>query len=335
MSDIERRDFFKLAAILGSAAGVNYLTHRWSYIHNLIRLENPQFLETIPSESVLFGLSPDGNNTQVARETARKLNTHLGVINYFSGLHSDIENQEIRKSIILNASEGVISMLSWECTAVIFQSDDTFHLLARSFKDYKTKFLFRPCYEMNGKWSPVGPSHMDADQFQKCWRKMRRIFWSEHADNVDFVFSPNVTIDAAPIEPYFPGNSYVNIVSLDVYDKHNAFSLPITYSADAMLGPDIASLQKLAPNKPFILSEVNAIDNPDWVYDAISVAIRAGARAVIPFAWNKAGAGTGEIDWRVDTNRQLAEILSVKVRDSCFVQNPRTFDENFSILRRV
>src|SRR5690606_5782487 len=77
----------------------------------------------------------------------------------------------------------------------------------------------RPFPEMNGDW--VGWNG-DPKTFRKAWRRMVSIFERRGADNVRWVFSPNVTdaprTAANRFELYYPGAAYVDVLALDGYN---------------------------------------------------------------------------------------------------------------------
>lgn len=77
----------------------------------------------------------------------------------------------------------------------------------------------RPFPEMNGDWVSWNG---DPATFRRAWRRMAAIFAGAGADNVRWVFSPNVTDDPRTpenrFELYYPGAAYVDVLALDGYN---------------------------------------------------------------------------------------------------------------------
>jgi len=74
-------------------------------------------------------------------------------------------------------------------------------------------------YEMNGDWFPWGNK---PGEFISAWLHTRLIFKNAGANNVQWVFSPNVLWADRAFErdllPYYPGDSAVDIVGIDGYN---------------------------------------------------------------------------------------------------------------------
>ncbi|MFW6254740.1 MAG: glycoside hydrolase family 26 protein [Chitinivibrionales bacterium] len=102
--------------------------------------------------------------------------------------------------------------------------DGYFRQFARDARSVRRDIYYRFGYEMNGGWFPWGRK---PEAFVAAWRRVHRIFQEEKADNVKWVFSPNVlwgkhTLDEH-IHAYYPGNRYVDIVGLDGYNFGDDF----------------------------------------------------------------------------------------------------------------
>jgi hypothetical protein len=92
---------------------------------------------------------------------------------------------------------------------------------AKEAVKFKRPFFIRLAHEMNGTWSPWGAvnGNTPAD-YVAMWRHVVSIFRQEGADNVRWVWSPNVygVNSVAPFQAYYPGNRWVDFVGLDGYN---------------------------------------------------------------------------------------------------------------------
>jgi mannan endo-1,4-beta-mannosidase len=74
--------------------------------------------------------------------------------------------------------------------------------------------FWRPLHEMNGDWFWWGGQ--EPDDFIALWQTMFTYFTETRAlHNLIWVYSPNAHFDH--VEATYPGNDYVDVVSLDVY----------------------------------------------------------------------------------------------------------------------
>lgn len=135
-------------------------------------------------------------------------------------------------------------------------------------RDAGVPVLWRPYHEMNGGWFwwGAGPNDEELDArgaiYRRLWVNMYERFTNvHHLDNLLWVFSvagPDGEW-AAPLEPFYPGAEYVDVVALDTYDPGFPMS---SYEA----------VTAVAGDKPVALSEVGSLPDPDalgqprWAY---------------------------------------------------------------------
>lgn len=98
--------------------------------------------------------------------------------------------------------------------------DKYFRTFARRAKKAKVPIYYRFGYEMNGDWFPWCER---PEEFVKAWQHVWTIFQKEKVTNISWVFSPSILWDynnksIHSIEPYYPGDAYVDIVALDGYN---------------------------------------------------------------------------------------------------------------------
>ncbi len=88
-------------------------------------------------------------------------------------------------------------------------------------KDKNIPVIWRPLHEAGGRWFWWG---MDAEACKQLWKVMYKRFKDAGLNNLIWVFTPA----AGWAEPYskgfdwYPGDEYVDIVGMDVYNQSNA-----------------------------------------------------------------------------------------------------------------
>jgi mannan endo-1,4-beta-mannosidase len=121
--------------------------------------------------------------------------------------------------------------------------------------------LFRPYHEMNGNWFWWG-GHPGQNGTAALYRQIYdRYVHLHHLNNLIWVWNVNApSVNAGPVDQYFPGSNYADIVSMDIY---GAFEKADYDSMIALAGP----------GKPIALAEVGAMpslkilaEQPRWTY---------------------------------------------------------------------
>ena len=80
--------------------------------------------------------------------------------------------------------------------------------------------MLRFAHEMNllsSDWGP-GKEGNTASSYVDAWRHIVTIFRQEGADNVKWVWAPNVDYGGRPFTQFFPGDEWVDYVALDGYN---------------------------------------------------------------------------------------------------------------------
>lgn len=90
-------------------------------------------------------------------------------------------------------------------------------------KGVKIPVIFRPWHEMSGGWFWWGKASCTSDEYRRLFILTHDKLENEHhCDNIVWAFSPNSGCD--DFMKFYPGNSYVDILGIDLYefDKDNA-----------------------------------------------------------------------------------------------------------------
>ena len=168
--------------------------------------------------------------------------------------------------------EGILSHLSdWEFQQVLTPGTDLNQRWSRQvdviagylqeLQAAGVPVLFRPYHEMNGNWfwwgGRPGPNGTSA-----LYRQIYdRYVHLHHLNNLVWVWNVNSpSVNAGPVDQYFPGAAYADIVSMDIY---GSFEKTYYDSMIALAGE----------RKPIALAEVGAMpslkvlsEQPRWAY---------------------------------------------------------------------
>jgi beta-mannanase len=240
-------------------------------------------------------------------------------------------SSEIVRQLSSAVSDGRRALITWEPWTLgqgVNQDEFSLRRIARgSFDSYirtwakglggfpGTVYL-RPMHEMNGDWYPwcVGVNGNRPQDYTRAWRRMWSIFQQEHVTNVRWIWCPYAVDDASKVlEQTYPGDRYVNLLGLDVYN----WGTSVHYSQDASgsnrwrpveecLEAAYRRISGFAP-QPVWLPEVGCAedggDKAQWLKDLLGSPGYDRISAVVFFDVDK------ERDWRVDSS--LASVNAV------------------------
>jgi beta-mannanase len=193
-------------------------------------------------------------------------------------------------------------------TIVAGDHDDYVREWAAGAAAWGKPLFLRFGHEMNGTWYPwsEGRNGNLAGEFARAWRHVHGLFASEGADNVTWVWSPNVAYPGStPLAGLYPGDAHVDWVAMDGYN----FGVgPVRQdgwrSFAETFGPTYRALGTLAPSKPVMVAEVGSSEHGGskaaWIADALGPRLAAEfprVRALVWFDWNAEG-----MDWAIETS---------------------------------
>jgi hypothetical protein len=176
---------------------------------------------------------------------------------------------------------------------------------ARIAAAYDGPILLRFAQEMNGAWFPHRSA--EPEQFVASWIRYVKIFRAEGADNVSFVWTPSVegVVGARPMEPYFPGDEYVDYVGLDGYDWGGDRDL----SFGEVFAASYERLTRLSA-KPVVIGETGAAPGPgkpEWIRAGFLREVPQRFPAIVAIAWfSKDLSAAGQRDWRIESPPEAA-----------------------------
>ncbi len=145
----------------------------------------------------------------------------------------------------------------------------------RSLKDKKGKripIIFRPFHEMNGGWFWWGKGHCSPQEFIRLWQETFQLLTTDlKVHNLMYCYSPNLLLLKKDFLKYYPGDAYVDMLGIDVY-QHLTTALFKRH-----LKKDLRLLQQIAKEKnmPFALTEtgLEKIKNKTWFTKVLHPAI--------------------------------------------------------------
>ncbi|WP_194766860.1 glycoside hydrolase family 26 protein [Tamlana sp. I1] len=131
---------------------------------------------------------------------------------------------------------------------------------------YKGKTIpvaFRPFHEMNGAWFWWGNPNCNAIEYIQLWRNTVRVLRDQHKlHNLFYVYSPNKLNPEDDYLAFYPGDKYVDILGIDIYDFKNSED----YIAAAV--HDLNLVQSIAKTKDklyaFTETGLEAITTANW-----------------------------------------------------------------------
>ena len=161
--------------------------------------------------------------------------------------------------------------------------------------------MIRFGHEMNGDWYPWSGK---PSAYVAAWRHSVSVFRQEGADNVKWVWSPNVEQGNYPFARYFPGNAWVDYVGLDGYNwGTSGVGTNQWQSLSQVFGASYKHLTEMS-TKPVIICETSSSDaggdKAEWIRNGLLKAIPQDFPRVRAVMWFDRSM---EQDWRVDSSQ--------------------------------
>ncbi len=202
------------------------------------------------------------------------------------------------------------------------QYDGVLRAAATTVKGLGFPIIIRLGHEMNGRWFPWG--HQPAE-FIRMFRHVVTLFRNNGVTNADFEWCPSggahnqakTTSDLDDMIQYYPGNSYVDWIGVDNYNR----GAPSWQTLDQMIGKwyGWAKLR----GKPLIIAETGSVEGgtatakASWVRDALN---RLKTQFTSPpiRGWIHQQYDDGTYDWRMNSSPAALDAYRAFVRDPFF-----------------
>ncbi len=182
------------------------------------------------------------------------------------------------------------------------------------YKGKAIPILFRPYHEMNGFWFWWGDPNCNAIDYVRLWRKTVRTLRDEHKlHNLLYVYSPNKLNPDDDYMKYYPGDNYVDILGIDIYDFSNKEDYLESVINDLKLVKQLATTK----GKLFAFTETGQekITTKNWFSEVLYPNIKDSGIAWVLF-WRNANLGHFYIPFKEHANAEDFKI---------FANHPETF----------
>lgn len=214
----------------------------------------------------------------------------------------------------------------WSCAAIAGGSQDAYiRRYARCVRAAGVPVMIRLGHEMNGNWYPWGTAYDAAgvrhnnntpQQFVAMWRHVWSLFRQEGADNVQWVWAPNIRfVDAynsaagqqRDLAALYPGDGYVDWMGLSVYNDGVQRSWS---SFTQLFDASYQIVTRLSP-KPLMIAEMGATEGgaprgtskAAWIQQALTSDIPNRYPRVQLVNWFcRDKSGCGEANYRFDSS---------------------------------
>jgi hypothetical protein len=216
---------------------------------------------------------------------------------------------------------GALPVLSWEPWAGLAEgTDQPAYALARiidgeydpyirgfatAARDHGWPLAVRFAHEMNGDWFPWSEqtSGNRPGEYREAWRHVHDLFEDVGADNVIWLWSPNILrpVPSIDLEALFPGDDYVDWIGMVGYAVEES-------TAADVFGPTLDALRAFT-DKPLVITETGAQPGErkaPWIADFFDWL--AEHTDVIGFIWFEYDTRQGgNADWRFTATPESME----------------------------
>jgi Glycosyl hydrolase family 26 len=238
---------------------------------------------------------------------------------------------------------GAIPVYSWSSQSIPsrleepdFQLSDvisgTYDSYIRSFAEeartWGHPFFLRFDWEMNGGWFPwaEGANGNQQGEFVAAWRHVHDIFTAVGADNVNWVWCPNVDPDGIfqDLSPLYPGDAYVDWTGLDGYNWGTNPAKPDRWlSFDELYGSTYHRIaDTIAPSKPLLIGEMGSTEyggsKASWIRDALAK-VPASYPKIAGLLWFD--TYIEGMDWPIESSGAATSAFAEGIGDPAYASN--------------
>ena len=237
-------------------------------------------------------------------ELEDKLERRLDIVHWFMNWDHSWDAGQVASA----TQEGRLPMISWQphdqpLSLIASGRYDTYiRSWAQGARAHGGTLYLRPFPEMNGDWVSWNG---DPEAFKAAWRRVVGLFQLEGAENVRFVWSPNLTdsprTGANRLENYYPGEDYVDVLALDGYNWGDSREWSTWRSFEEIFAEPYERVSALG-SQPIWLAEIASAETGGnkgaWVRGMLASRAFPRIEAIVWFDENK------ENDWRIDSSQE-------------------------------
>ncbi|MEV4611788.1 glycosyl hydrolase [Kitasatospora sp. NPDC049258] len=290
----------------------------------------------VPDKSVFS--APDGKYFGVSTVEAPWSASELGAVADHAGVRPTMAEYFVRwnadfdpKAVSKAYDHGTLPVLAWEpwegeeaghtdqpgysLASIINGSHDEYlERFAKAVADQKWPVAIRFAHEMNGTWYPWSEQENGnkKGEYVQAWRHVHDLFSQAGADNVIWVWSPNILrpVPNVDIAQLYPGDDYVDWIGMVGYGTKTESK------AEQTFGPTIAVLRGIT-KKPMLITETGREPSPslkaDWTTDFLDWLGRQPD--VLGFIWFQRDTDQGgKADWRFDETPAAQQAFADGIR---------------------
>lgn len=136
------------------------------------------------------------------------------------------------------------------------------------YRGKKIPVIFRPFHEMNGAWFWWGESNCTAKDYITLWQETVHLLKDTHKlHNIIYAYSPNKLNPDDDYLKYYPGDEYVDILGVDIYDFNNAED----YTKSLIHDLDLVKKIAIEKNKLYAFTEtgIEKLPTPNWFTEVL------------------------------------------------------------------
>jgi hypothetical protein len=191
---------------------------------------------------------------------------------------------------------------------------------AQLARTWEGEFMVRFAHEMNLPSIPWGPGRPGAGptNYINAWRRIVGLFRSQGADNVRFVWAPNIDYGGRPFSAYFPGDAWVDYTALDGYNFGTSNPGEVWQTMRQVFEPSYRTLTELS-QRPVLITETASSeiggDKAAWIRTGFLRDIPGCMPRVEGVIWYDKDL---EADWRIDTSGASLEAYRDVVASSVY-----------------
>jgi hypothetical protein len=194
--------------------------------------------------------------------------------------------------------------------------------------------FLRMDHEMNGWWYPWNEqlNGNAPGDYVRMWRHVHDIFTSVGANNVTWVWCPNIVSPrSTPTAEVYPGSSYVDWTCMDGYnwgtDKDNSwqtFTEVVSGSAKYGGHNTYEELLSVAPDKPIMIGEIGASEHGGsksaWIKDMLSTQLPTQFPAIKAIIWNEWNSNP-ITSWEIESSSAATSAFKAGIASSTYATN--------------
>ena len=156
------------------------------------------------------------------------------------------------------------------------------YLKTITYKGKQIPIVFRPLHEMNGSWFWWGNPNCSPEDYKLLWQKTVSSLRDQHQlHNLIYVYSPNRLEPKDNYLDYYPGDEFVDVLGIDIYDFKDSKAYAKSVANDLKIVKELA----VKRNKLYAFTETGqeAITTKNWYTEVLYPEIKDSGIAWILF----------------------------------------------------